>query len=134
MEPNIDDDVERGSPHQNDKDLPPDPRFEQGTARESRLIVEEPQEIQPPSSDGTFLFFPEERQSELTIYEALEANTQFQEQVQELQRELSDFLAQHVAKTLNLQNSLHNDPLKLRKRSSTVRDGDNGEYPSVLLL
>ncbi|KAJ2911473.1 hypothetical protein MD484_g8941, partial [Candolleomyces efflorescens] len=117
MDPHADDDVEKGSPRQTDKDLPPDPRFEQRTERESRIIVEEPEDINAPSTG-----VPEP------------INTQFQEQVQELQRELSDFLAQHVAKTLNLQNSIHNEPLKLRKHSSGVmHGGDNCEYMLVSL-
>ncbi|KAJ2925011.1 hypothetical protein H1R20_g12071, partial [Candolleomyces eurysporus] len=116
MDPHVDDDVEKGSPRQNEKELPPDPRFEQRTERESGLIVEEPEEIQSPGPA------------------AQEVNTRFQEQVQELQHELSDFLAQHVARTLNLQNSLHNEPLKFRKHlSGVMHERDNSEYLFVLL-
>ncbi|RXW21594.1 hypothetical protein EST38_g4276 [Candolleomyces aberdarensis] len=120
MDPHVDDDVEKGpgSPGQNEKELP-DPRFEQRTERESGLIVEEPEEIQSPGPG------------------AQEVNTRFQEQVQELQHELSDFLAQHVARTLNLQNSLHNEPLKLRKHSSAVmHERDNTlfcDYPASVV-
>ncbi|KAF6756467.1 hypothetical protein DFP72DRAFT_1066813 [Ephemerocybe angulata] len=55
-----------------------------------------------------------------------------QEQLKELQRELSDFLALHIAKSLNLQNSLHapTDPLKLlRKRGSTF-ERENASFVS----
>ncbi|TEB31933.1 hypothetical protein FA13DRAFT_1774086 [Coprinellus micaceus] len=135
-------DVEKGSVHDSELKKELDERFGGGTGGGNRRSVLPPLPVEGESDDESLApprppFATESHyaQSPMTmdIHPAAftPTNHQMFQELKALQTELSDFLVQHVAKTTNLQASLHpGDPLKLLRKRGSAFERDNGSILS----
>jgi hypothetical protein len=140
-------DVEKGSVHDSELKKELDERFGGGTGGGNRRSVLPPLPVEGESDDESLApprppFATESHyaQSPMTmdIHPAAftPTNHQMFQELKALQTELSDFLVQHVAKTTNLQASLHpGDPLKLLRKRGSAFERDNGQCrPPILYV
>ncbi|KAJ3530192.1 hypothetical protein NMY22_g8672 [Coprinellus aureogranulatus] len=135
-------DVEKGSVHDTDLAQELDERFGAGKGGGNRRSVLPPlpgegetddESLAPPRP--AFLIESHYGQSPLEIHPASQPNFHMFHELKNLQAELSEFLAQHVAKTTSLQASLQpGDPLKLLRKRGSAFERENGGRPFDGLL